>query len=54
VLVALEESETAEIFAELVGDLGLPVVEGGQPDEPDVVLIDTDGRHVLVELKRRP
>jgi hypothetical protein len=53
VLVALEELETAEIFAELIENLGLPVVEGGQPDdEPDVVLIDTDGRHVLVELKR--
>jgi hypothetical protein len=52
VLVALEESDTAEIFAELIEDLGLPVVEGGQPHEPDVVLIDTDGRQVFVELKR--
>ncbi len=52
VLVALEELETAEIFAELIENLGLPVVEGRQPDEPDAVLIDTDGRHVLVELKR--
>jgi hypothetical protein len=52
VLVALQASETAEIFSELMEDLGLPVVEGGHPDEPDVVLVDTDGRHVLVELKR--
>jgi hypothetical protein len=52
VLVALEELEAAEIFAELVEDLGLPVVEGSHLDDPDVVLLDTDGRHVLVELKR--
>src|SRR5260370_19802478 len=51
VLVALEELETAEIFAELIENLGLPVVEGRQPDKPDAVLIDTDGRHVLVDLK---
>jgi len=52
VLVALEESETAGIFVDLVEDLGLSVVEGAWPDEPDVVLLDTDGRQVLVELKR--
>jgi hypothetical protein len=52
--MALEELETAEIFAELVQDLGLPVVGGGQLDEPDVVLLDTEGRHVVVELKRIP
>jgi hypothetical protein len=51
-LVALEEYGTAEIFAELVEDLGLPVVEDDQLDEPDVVLLDADGRYVLVELKR--
>jgi hypothetical protein len=51
-VVALEELGTAEIFAELVEDLGLPVVEDVPLNEPDVVLLDTDGRHVLVELKR--
>jgi hypothetical protein len=50
--VTLEESEAAAIFSELIEDLGLPVVEGVQADEPDAVLIDTDGHHVLVELKR--
>jgi DNA-binding transcriptional ArsR family regulator len=50
--MALEELETAEIFAELVEDLGLPVVEDAQLDQPDAVLLDTDGRQVLVELKR--
>jgi hypothetical protein len=38
--VVSEESETMEIFAELVGDLGLPVVEDGQQDRPDLVLLD--------------
>jgi hypothetical protein len=35
VLVALEQSETAEIFAELIEELGLPVAEGAKSDEPD-------------------
>lgn len=51
-LVALEQSETVEIFADLIEELGLTVAEGAKSGEPDVVLIDTDGRYILVELKR--
>ena len=50
--VASEEWETAEIFAELVEDLGLSVVEDGHLDRPDLVFLDAGGRRVLVELKR--
>lgn len=44
--------ETAEIFAGLVEGLGLPVVADDRLDEPDIVLLNADGHHVLVELKR--
>jgi hypothetical protein len=46
------EWDTTEIFAELVEDLGLHLVEDGQLDRPDLVFLDAGGRRVLVELKR--
>lgn len=44
--------DTTEIFAELVEDLGLHLVEDGQLERPDLVMFDAGGRRVLVELKR--
>jgi hypothetical protein len=50
--VTPEEADTADIFTALVKTLGLPVIEQGQPDAPDLVLLDNGGRRILVELKR--
>lgn len=50
--VVPEEPDTTEIFAEVVQDLGLHLVEDSQLDEPDLILLDAGGRRVLVELKR--
>jgi hypothetical protein len=47
-----EEWDTTEIFTELVEDIGLHLVEDGQLDRPDLVLLDAGGRRVFVELKR--
>jgi Bacterial regulatory protein, arsR family len=52
VCVVSEEWDTTEIFSELVEDLGLHLVEDGQLDRADLVLLDAGGRRVLVELKR--
>jgi hypothetical protein len=51
-LVTLEENDTADVFTGLVERLGLPVVGQGDPNAPDLVLLDNDGRHISVELKR--
>jgi hypothetical protein len=50
--VVSEERDTKEIFAELVEDLGLHLAGDGQPDRPDLILLDAGGRRVVVELKR--
>ena len=50
----LGASEAAEIFAEMVQVLGLPVVSTGLQDEPDLVLLDADGHRVLVQITHAP
>jgi hypothetical protein len=47
-----EESDAVEIFADVVRTLGLHVVEDHQSNRPDLVLLDADGRHIVVEIKR--
>jgi DNA-binding transcriptional ArsR family regulator len=52
VLMAPTGLEAAEIFTEVVEGLGLSVVGDNNLDRPDMVLLDIDGRYMLVELKR--
>lgn len=51
-LAVAPEQGTAEIFMDLAADLGLRVADDHQLDEPDLVLLDADGRRILVELKQ--
>src|SRR5580658_864942 len=48
--VVLSASESAEFLADAVESLGMDVIHRGLA-EPDLVLIDTDGRHVHVQVK---
>jgi Bacterial regulatory protein, arsR family len=52
--VTPEEADIVDIFTGLMGRIGLPVVGLGQLDAPDLVMLDNDGRRILVELKRVP
>lgn len=44
--------EAVDVFTELVERIGLPVIGQGELDAPDLVMLDNDGRCILVELKR--
>lgn len=52
VLVTPQEADFADVFTGIVERIGLPVVEQGQLDAPDLVMLDNDGRLILVEIKR--
>lgn len=52
VLVTPEEADFVDVFTGLVEHIGLPVIGQGQPDAPDLVVLDNDGRRIFVELKR--
>jgi hypothetical protein len=44
--------DTTEIFAELVEDLGLHLVEDGQLERPDLVMLDAGGRPGIRQSQR--
>ncbi len=50
----LDSSAAARTFAELVQGIGLPVLSTGLAGEPDLVLLDAGGHHVLVQVKHAP
>lgn len=47
----LDEQEATEILRTVMRSLGLDAEEQQRPFRPDIMLLDTDGRQVQVEVK---